>query len=124
MIQANVAAAEALEAAKSPLLYRIHDAPTEEKVKALAEFLATLGLNLPKAGLMQPSQFNRILDKTKDSEITELVNEVILRSQAQAEYSAAQSRPFRPQSAPLCAFHLADPPLCRPDRASRADPHR
>ncbi len=33
-------------------------------------------------------------------------------------------RPFRPQSAPLCAFHLADPPLCRPRRASRADPRR
>lgn len=87
MIQANVAAAEALEAAKSPLLYRIHDAPSEEKVKALAEFLATLSINLPKAGLMQPSQFNRILEKTRDSEITELINEVILRSQAQAEYS-------------------------------------
>lgn len=87
MIQANVAAAETLEAHKSPLLYRIHDAPGEEKVKALTEFLATLGIDMPKAGLMQPSQFNRILDRTKDGEFSELVNEVILRSQAQAEYS-------------------------------------
>jgi ribonuclease R len=89
MIQANVAAAEALETAKSPLLYRIHDAPGEEKMRALAEFLATLGMNLPKAGLIQPSQFNRILARTRESEISELINEVILRSQAQAEYSAS-----------------------------------
>ena len=33
-------------------------------------------------------------------------------------------RPFRPQSAPLCALHLADPPLCRSRRASRPDPRR
>ncbi len=89
MIQANVAAAESLELAKSPLLYRIHDAPAEEKIKDLSEFLSTLGISLPKAGLIQPSQFNRILGRAKDSEISELINEVILRAQAQAEYSAS-----------------------------------
>ncbi|WP_088347984.1 MULTISPECIES: ribonuclease R [Rhodomicrobium] len=87
MIQANVAAAETLEQVKSPLLYRIHDAPGEEKLNSLVDFLATLGISLPKGVLMQPSQFNRILDKMKDSDVSELVNEVILRSQAQAEYS-------------------------------------
>ena len=88
MIQANVAAAEELEAAKSPLLYRIHDAPSEEKLNALSEFLATIKINMPKAGLVKPEQFNRILAQVGDSEFNELVNEVILRSQAQAEYSA------------------------------------
>ncbi len=87
MIQANVAAAETLEAAKSPLIYRVHDAPSEEKIKALAEFLATIDISMPKAGLLKPEQFNRILGRTKESEFSELVNEVILRSQAQAEYS-------------------------------------
>jgi len=87
MIQANVAAAEALEAAKSPLLYRIHDSPSDEKLKSLAEFLATIDITMPKAGLVKPNQFNRILDRTKEGEFAELVNEVILRSQAQAEYS-------------------------------------
>ncbi len=88
MIQANVSAAETLEAVKSPLLYRIHDAPGQEKLKALAEFLATLDVTMPKAGLVKPEQFNRILSRMKDTEFAELVNEVILRSQAQAEYSA------------------------------------
>jgi ribonuclease R len=88
MIQANVAAAEVLEVQNSPLLYRIHDAPSDEKINALAEFLETIGVALQTGGRMQPSHFNRILARTKDGEFAELVNEVILRSQAQAEYSA------------------------------------
>src|SRR3546814_14237910 len=43
MIQANVCAAETLEAKRSPLIYRIHDTPSPEKVQALADFLQTLG---------------------------------------------------------------------------------
>ena len=88
MIQANVAAAEALEEAKSHLLYRIHDAPSQEKLAALQEFLATLGLPLAKSPNVRPAQFNRILAKASGTEFSDLVNEVILRSQAQAEYSA------------------------------------
>jgi ribonuclease R len=87
MIQANVAAAEELEKVKSPLIYRIHDAPSEEKLKSLAEFLATIDISMPMGGLVKPDHFNRVLGKTKDSEFSELVNEVILRSQAQAVYS-------------------------------------
>ena len=48
MIAANVAAAETLEAKRTPLIYRVHDAPSKEKLAALGEFLATLGLKLPK----------------------------------------------------------------------------
>jgi ribonuclease R len=88
MIQANVAAAEQLELAKSPLLYRVHDAPSDEKINALADFLETIGVALQTGSRLQPMHFNRILAKTKDGEFSELVNEVVLRSQAQAEYSA------------------------------------
>jgi ribonuclease R len=88
MIQANVAAAEMLEAQNSPLLYRIHDAPSDEKINALGEFLQTIGVALSAGSRLQPMHFNRILAKTKEGEFAELVNEVILRSQAQAEYSA------------------------------------
>jgi ribonuclease R len=42
MIAANVAAADTLEAKRSPLIYRVHDEPAAEKVNALREFLATL----------------------------------------------------------------------------------
>jgi ribonuclease R len=86
MIQANVAAAEALETQKSPLIYRVHDAPSSEKMVALSEFLASIGISAPKTGFNRPGQFNRILAKAIGTEHEELLNEVVLRSQAQAEY--------------------------------------
>ena len=88
MIAANVAAAEELEAKRTPLIYRVHDQPSKEKLLSLSEFLSTLGLKLPKTGQLKPAQFNRILAETRASPAAELVGEVILRSQAQAEYSA------------------------------------
>jgi len=89
MIQANVAAAEALEEKGSPVVYRIHDAPSLAKLEALREFLASIDIKLPKGGAMRPSQFNKILERVADSEHDALVNEVVLRTQAQAEYSPA-----------------------------------
>ena len=87
MIQANVAAAETLEKKKSPLLYRIHDASSPEKLESLKEFLSTIGMKLPSSGGLRPSVFNGILAKVKDTPQAHVVNEVVLRSQAQAEYA-------------------------------------
>jgi ribonuclease R len=87
MILANVAAAESCERAHMPLIYRVHDEPAPEKLNALREFLKTLDISLPKAGAFMPDAFNRILAQAKGREIERLVNEVVLRSQAQAEYS-------------------------------------
>ena len=88
MILANVAAAETLEQARVPLVYRVHDEPSLEKVEALRQFLQTLHISLPKGGALRAEQFNRILDRVKGQDIEKLVNEVVLRSQAQAEYAA------------------------------------
>lgn len=87
MIQANVAAAETLEAKKTPVVYRIHDAPSKEKLKSLRDFLETLDIKIPTAGSLTPEAFNKVLAKAKTLPVPELVNEVILRSQAQAEYN-------------------------------------
>ena len=88
MILANVAAAETLERARMPLIYRVHDEPAMEKLNALREFLATLDISLPKGGALRPVQFNRILERVKGREAEPLVNEVVLRTQAQAEYAS------------------------------------
>jgi len=87
MIQANVAAAEELEAKKTPLLYRVHEPPSEEKVRALAAFLKTVDMVLPIGQVMRPKHFNRILEQVKGKDYQHLVNEVVLRTQAQALYS-------------------------------------
>jgi ribonuclease R len=88
MILANVAAAETLERAKVPFIYRVHDEPGLERLVALREFLASIDIALPKAGALRPAQFNRILERVKGTEYEKLVNEVVLRTQAQAEYAA------------------------------------
>jgi len=88
MILANVAAAESCERARVPLIYRVHDEPAPEKINALREFLATLDISLGKGGALRPDVFNRILQLVKGRDVERLVNEVVLRSQAQAEYSA------------------------------------
>ncbi len=88
MILANVAAAETLEAARTPLIYRVHDEPSLEKVEALRQFMATLHISVPKGGAMRAEQFNRILTQVKGQDVEKLVNEVVLRSQSQAEYAA------------------------------------
>ena len=88
MILANVAAAETCERARVPLIYRVHDEPTPEKLNALREFLMTLDISLPKGGALRPDAFNRVLQRVKGRDMERLVNEVVLRSQAQAEYSA------------------------------------
>jgi ribonuclease R len=88
MILANVAAAESLERAHTPLVYRVHEEPAAEKLHALREFLATLDISLPKTGALRPEGFNRILDRVKGRDTEKLINEIVLRSQAQAEYAA------------------------------------
>ncbi|MDR3423077.1 MAG: ribonuclease R [Xanthobacteraceae bacterium] len=87
MILANVAAAETCERSRVPLIYRVHDEPSPEKLNALREFLSTLDIALPKGSALRPDAFNRILQLVKGRDVARLVNEVVLRSQAQAEYS-------------------------------------
>jgi len=87
MIQANVAAAEVLEAHRQPLIFRIHDAPALAKQEALREFLRTLDISLAKGVDLRPGQFNRILEAVEGTDHQELVNQVVLRTQSQAIYS-------------------------------------
>ncbi len=87
MIQANVCAAETLEAKRTPLIYRIHDTPSQEKMLALVDFLQTLSIPWAKGEGPRTTRFNRLLDETRDSPHAEIVNELVLRSQMQAIYS-------------------------------------
>ncbi|WP_332763675.1 ribonuclease R [Phenylobacterium sp.] len=87
MVQANVCAAETLEQKKSPLIYRIHDTPSQEKVQSLAEFLQTLGINWAKGEAPRTDRFNKLLVETREGPHAQIVNEVVLRTQMQAIYA-------------------------------------
>jgi ribonuclease R len=87
MIQANVCAAQSLEQRRSPLIYRVHDTPSAEKMQALTDFLATLGVPWAKGEAPRSDRFNRLLAHTRGGPHAEIVNEVVLRTQMQAIYS-------------------------------------
>jgi ribonuclease R len=87
MILANVAAAEHLEKARVPLIYRVHDEPGREKLLNLNIVLSELGSGLPQTGAVLPQTFNLILERYAKSEHQDFINDLILRSQAQAEYN-------------------------------------
>ena len=86
MVLANVAAAESLEDKRTPLIYRVHDTPSKEKVFAFSDFLRTLNLSFAKGQVLKPGVFNRILDLGKGQPHEAVLNDVVLRSQAQAIY--------------------------------------
>jgi ribonuclease R len=87
MIAANVAAAETLEGKSSPVMYRVHDEPSREKLTALREFLGSLDIAIKKSDSVRASDFNGILGQARRAGNIEQVSEMVLRSQAQAEYA-------------------------------------
>jgi ribonuclease R len=87
MIQANVCAAETLERRRTPLVYRVHDAPSADKMEALADFLESIGIPWNKGEPPRTDRFNRLLAQSREGPNGEIVNEVVLRTQMQAVYS-------------------------------------
>lgn len=87
MVLANVCAAETLEAKRTPLIYRIHDAPNADKMFALSDFLSTVGMHWTRGEAPRTDRFNRLLEQARGGPHAEIVNEVVLRTQMQAVYS-------------------------------------
>ncbi len=90
MILANIAAAEELESRHQPCLYRVHDQPDPEKLAALRDFLDELGfpgIALAKGQVVRPELFNRVLARAATRPEAAMINQLVLRAQAQAIYS-------------------------------------
>ena len=94
MIAANVAAAKALEAKTAPVVYRVHEPPSREKLIALRDYLATMGKKLALGQVVTPGLFNRMLKDVTDEAEKALVMEAVLRSQTQAYYGPANAGHF------------------------------
>jgi ribonuclease R len=88
MIQANVAAAETLERKRQSLVYRVHAPPSLAKLEALREFLKGMGIAFSRGGVLSASRFNRVLAQA-GADNRDLVNQIVLRAQSQAEYAPA-----------------------------------
>ncbi len=94
MISANVAAAKALEAKVAPVVYRIHEPPSREKLVALKDYLATFGRKLALGQVITPGLFNRMLKDVTDEAEKALVMDAVLRSQTQAYYGPRNAGHF------------------------------
>jgi len=86
MILANVAAAQQLEALKAPCIYRIHDVPNPEKIFVFRELVEGLGFSFPKSQAVTPRAFLHLLEAAHGTPHQELINQLTLRTQAQALY--------------------------------------
>ncbi len=87
MILANVAAAEELVHLKQPLLFRVHEEPSPEKLDALCEVAQASGFTLAKGQVLHTRHLNALLRQARGGEFNELVNISTLRSMQQAYYS-------------------------------------
>jgi ribonuclease R len=87
MLAANVCAGNFIAARKHPVLYRVHDVPAEEKVAALRDFLAGLGLQLPGGAVPRPKDYATLLERIKGRPDFNLLQTVLLRSLMRAAYT-------------------------------------
>ncbi|MCS6986363.1 MAG: RNB domain-containing ribonuclease [Sphingomonadaceae bacterium] len=94
MIAANVAAARQLEARKAPVMYRVHEPPSREKLLALKEYLATFEIPFALGQVITPAVFNRILARAAGHEEERAIAEQVLRTQTQAYYAPLNAGHF------------------------------
>ncbi|WP_260582843.1 ribonuclease R family protein [Sphingopyxis sp. PET50] len=94
MIAANVAAAKALEAKKSPVMYRIHEPPSREKLVSLKDYLETFDQSFALGQVITPAVFNRLIDGFSEDDRLPEIMQAILRSQTQAYYGPANAGHF------------------------------
>ncbi len=87
MITANVAAAESLETKNAPVMYRVHEPPSLDKLEALRQSLASLGYKLQRGSAIRSTHLSGILHQAFESGQPELVSSLILRSQSKAVYA-------------------------------------
>ena len=87
MIAANVAAAQLLGRRNRPCMYRVHDQPDPERVEELRTILKEYNLPLARGQVIKPATFNRVIDQVRGEPAERLINQLVLRTQSQAQYS-------------------------------------
>jgi ribonuclease R len=87
MLAANVCAGAFLAERGHPALYRVHDVPAPDKVAALRDFLAELGLQIGGGERPKPKDYARLLERIRSRPDFGLLQTILLRSLKQAVYS-------------------------------------
>ncbi|MGK2906606.1 MAG: ribonuclease R [Desulfuromonadales bacterium] len=116
MLAANEAVAAWLVQQHEPLIFRVHEAPSEGKIAAFQEFIAYFnqGLALPAEGL-KPKLLQELLDRVSGQPEEHVINHVLLRSLPQAYYSVNNLGHFGLAADNYC--HFTSPIRRYPDLA-------
>lgn len=89
MLVANEVVAEHFQKKSIPFVYRVHEAPTLEKLQAFNDFAGALGMHLNASGeKIKPMDIQKFMAKIDDPDLKKIVNSVLLRSMQKAKYSA------------------------------------
>ena len=88
MVLANVCAAEELIRLKRPLLFRVHEEPSPERLEALRDVAEASGLTLAKGQVLKTMHLNRLLAQAQGTDQDELINITTLRAMTQAYYAS------------------------------------
>lgn len=87
MLAANQCAASFYQRYKLPILYRVHQGPSEQKQANLREFLGELGLSLNTGtGDPAPADYQVLLEQISERPDAHLIQTMLLRSLSQAVY--------------------------------------
>ena len=89
MLLANETVAEEYFWQEIPFVYRVHEAPDEEKMKKLITFIQNFGytMHVPKGREIRPKEVQKLLDKIEGSQEEAMISRLTLRSMKQAKYS-------------------------------------
>jgi ribonuclease R len=114
MLAANEAVAEWLDLQRLPLVFRIHEPPSEDKLAAFQEFIAHFnqGLAIPAEGV-KPKLLQELLERVAGTPEEKLINHVLLRSLPQARYAVENRGHFG--LAADCYCHFTSPIRRYPD---------
>lgn len=88
MLAANEAAAHLARTKDIPLVYRVHEEPSPERIEGLKEMLVRLGGTPPTFAQASPRDIQKLLNDCRTQEWFPVINALTLRAMAKAKYSA------------------------------------
>lgn len=106
MILANCAVAEKFDALKIPFVFRVHDAPSPEKLSALNDYLESAGIKLFCSLTPEPREVAALLEKAEENypDVCGAISRVALRSMAKAKYEPKDNGHFGLAEKHYCHF--------------------
>ena len=105
MLKANEVVAEKFYWLEAPFIYRVHEAPEQEKISELNSFLYNFGYKIKGSKEnIHPKAFSSILDDVKGKDEEKLISNLILRTLKVARYEAENKGHFGIAGKYYCHF--------------------